>query len=129
MTKPKVFIGSSLENLAVAHLLSKGLKKKGVAPKVWNEGVFGLNKGFLEVLNEEGPKYDYAVFVLAPDDMTTSKGEQRLSVRDNVLFEGGLFMGVLGRARVFFVYDKAVEIKVPSDFAGVTLAEYDGSLI
>jgi len=35
-------------------------------------------------------------------------------------------MGVLGRDRVFLVYDETEDIKIPSDLAGVTLATYDG---
>ena len=36
-------------------------------------------------------------------------------------------MGVLGRERVFLVYDKSVALRIPSDLAGVTLASYDGT--
>jgi hypothetical protein len=46
-----------------------------------------------------------------------------------VLFESGLFMGVLGRDRVFLVYDETQDIKIPSDLAGVTLATFDGRRI
>src|SRR5262245_2023788 len=38
-------------------------------------------------------------------------------------------MGVLGRARVFLVYDEAVALKIPSDLSGITLASYDGTRI
>lgn len=57
------------------------------------------------------------MFILAPDDMTFSKDETKPAPRDNVLFESGLFMGVLGRERVFLVYDQAVGLKIPSDLA------------
>jgi hypothetical protein len=59
------------------------------------------------------------VFILAPDDMTFSKDETKPAPRENVLFEHGLFMGVLGRERVFLVYDQAVGLKIPSDLAGI----------
>lgn len=128
MTKPKLFIGSSKKNLRVAKVLAEGLEECANV-KIWDEDVFGLNQGFLETLLRELSEYDFAVFILAPDDMTTSTDVTRPAPRDNVLFESGLFMGVLGRERVFLVYDETVELKIPSDLAGVTLASYDGSRI
>jgi hypothetical protein len=128
MAKPKLFIGSSEKNLRVAKLLAGELDNCAQV-KVWNEDVFALNRGNLETLLNQLEEYDFAVFVLAPDDMTESKGETKPSPRDNVIFESGLFMGVLGRDRVFLVYDEAVPLKILSDLAGITLASYDGSLI
>jgi hypothetical protein len=128
MSKPKLFIGSSQKNLRVANVLAEGLEEYAEA-RVWSEGVFGLNEGFLETLLKKLGEYDFAVFVLASDDLTMSKEESRPSPRDNVLFESGLFMGVLGRDRVFLVYDEAVGLKIPSDLAGVSLASYDGARI
>lgn len=123
-----MFIGSSKKNLRVAKVLAEGLEEYAEV-KVWDEGVFGLNQGYLEALLKQLEEYDFAVFILAPDDMIISNEETKPSPRDNVLFESGLFMGVLGRARVFLVYDQAVGLRIPSDLAGVTLASYDGTRI
>jgi predicted nucleotide-binding protein len=65
-------------------------------------------------------QFDFAVLILAPDDVTIDQLSP--STRDNVLFEFGLFMGRLGRDRVFVVYDDSIELKKPSDLAGVMLA-------
>lgn len=128
MALPKLFIGSSQTNLRVAQVLANNLEQVADV-KVWNEGVFGMGYGFLETLVKTLEEYDFAAFILAPDDLTTSKEETKPAPRDNVLFESGLFMGVLGRDRVFLVYDETEDIKIPSDFGGVTLATYDGKLI
>lgn len=128
MTLPKLFIGSSGTNIRVAQVLGNNLKDVAEVT-VWKEGVFGMNYGFLETLVRELENYDFAAFILAPDDVTTSKDQTRPAPRDNVLFESGLFMGVLGRERVFLVYDATQDIKIPSDLAGVTLATYDGTRI
>jgi hypothetical protein len=128
MTKPKLFIGSSQKNLRVAKILAESLEEC-IDVTIWNEGVFGLNQGILETLLIKLKEFDFAAFVLAPDDMTTSKEEEKPSPRDNVLFESGLFMGELGPERVFLVYDQTVPLKIPSDLAGVTLAPYDGTRI
>jgi predicted nucleotide-binding protein len=125
MQLPKLFVGSSQKNLKVAQLLADGLEEAAEVT-IWNEGVFGLNQGFLETLLKKLEEFDFAALVLAADDLTTAKDETRPSPRDNVLFESGLFMGVLGRERVFLVCDDSVPLKIPSDLAGVTLASYDG---
>src|SRR5690242_15657281 len=125
MALPKLFIASSKTNLRVAQVLGNSLKDVA-AVRVWNEGVFGMGDGFLERLVSIVEDYDFAAFILAPDDVTTSKEVTKPAPRDNVLFESGLFMGVLGRDRVFLVYDESQDIKIPSDLAGITLATYDG---
>jgi len=128
MALPKLFIGSSQANLRVAQVLANNLEQVAEVT-IWNEGVFGMGYGFLETLVKKLEDDDFAAFVLASDDVTTSKEETRPAPRDNVLFESGLFMGVLGRDRVFLVYDETQDIKIPSDLAGVTLATYDGKRI
>jgi hypothetical protein len=128
MSKPKLFVGSSQKNLSIAQILADSLEEV-TDVTIWNEGVFGLNQGFLDTLLSKLREFDFAAFVLAPDDVTTSKDEERPSPRDNVLFESGLFMGELGPDCVFLVFDQDVPLKIPSDLAGVTLAPYDGKRI
>src|SRR5829696_1641972 len=104
MAKQKLFIGSSQANIAVARLVANRLEGDGSAEvTVWNEGVFSLNKGFLEKLLALLSEFDFAVLIWAPDDITESKGESKASPRDNVIFECGLFMGAVGRDRVFII--------------------------
>lgn len=126
MPKPRLFIGSSKENLEVARVFEEGLKDCAEI-KPWYNGVFDLNKGYLESLLETRKECEFALFIIAGDDLTTSKAETLLSPRDNVLFESGLLMGELGRDRVFLVCDESAALKIPSDFAGVTLASYNGA--
>lgn len=128
MAKPRLFIGSSQKNLRVAQLLASSLKDCAQV-EIWNQGFFGMGEGYLESLVKKLEDYDFAAFILAPDDMTSSGAETRPAPRDNVLFESGLFMGVLGRDRVFLVVDPSAQLKIPSDLAGITLANYDGTRV
>jgi len=125
MTTPRVFIGSSQKHLNVARAIESGLEKCCARVDVWDEGVFTMNKAFLERLVEILDDYDFAVLVFASDDLTTSKGSRKASPRDNVIFECGLFMGALGRDRVFIVHDGNPNLKIPTDFSGITLASFD----
>jgi hypothetical protein len=130
MSDVKLFIGSSGASAGVGRLIADCLERRGCADvRVWDEGVFTLNEGVLERLLNIVNDYDFAVMIWGPDDVTESKGEPEASPRDNVIFECGLFMGRLGRDRVFVVCDESAKVKVPSDFAGITLAYYKGSRI
>lgn len=77
-------------------------------------------------------RFDYAVLVLTPDDITVKRGTTLQTARDNVLFELGLFMGALGRERTFVVHEETHALALPTDLLGVTTCTYtsrdDGNL-
>lgn len=121
--RPSVFIGSSSEGLPVAKAFRDALSEAADAT-VWHEGIFGLGDGTLESLVAAAQRFDFAVLVLTPDDLVTSRKQRLQSARDNVLFECGLFIGKLGRHRTFIAFDRRTKIKIPSDLAGITLAAF-----
>lgn len=130
--KPKLFIGSSTEGLEVARGIELQLEHDAEVT-VWKDGVFGLGKGTLESLVLALGEFDFAILVLTPDDMMVSRDEKFQSPRDNILLELGMFIGRLGRERTFIVFNRDKDLKLPSDLAGVTMAEYgdrqDGNLV
>ena len=123
MSRPALFIGCSSEAHDVAAAIQENLDND-FESQIWTQGVFGLTKGYLESLIEIGQTHQFAVIILTPDDMVESRGETLASPRDNVIFEIGLFIGALGRDRTYIVYDRDVELKIPSDLAGLSLAGY-----
>lgn len=131
MNKPAIFIGSSSEGLDAAREIAVHLQDDAEVT-IWNEGVFTLGSSFLESLIAALDRFDFAVVVMTPDDLTTSRNVERFSARDNVLFELGLFMGKLGRSRTFIVFNSDADIRIPSDLSGITAATYhnriDGNL-
>jgi CRP/FNR family cyclic AMP-dependent transcriptional regulator len=46
-------------------------------------------------------------------------------MRDNVLFELGLFMGKLTRYRTILIHPRVKDLKIPSDLQGLTLIPYE----
>lgn len=126
MVKPKVFIASSSESLAVTRAISTNFEHDyEVTP--WNSGNFTLSSTTINDLITRSATTDFAVFVFQPDDLIESRGKHEHVVRDNVLFELGLFIGAIGIKRCFIVKPRGVELKLPSDLLGITSAEYDAN--
>ncbi|HWB09461.1 MAG TPA: TIR domain-containing protein [Pirellulales bacterium] len=130
--RPSMFIGSSSEGLGIAEAIQLNLDR-ACEVTVWSQGIFGLGTGAtLQSLAARLDDFDFAVLVLTADDVTISRGETKHSPRDNVLLELGMGIGALGQDRTFIVCDRDVELKLPSDLAGVTPATYqihaDGNL-
>ena len=123
-TRPCVFVGSSSEGLPIAETIQV-LLDSTCEVTIWSQGVFGLSQGTLESLVGVLDDFDFAILVLTPDDLISSRETEGRAPRDNVLFELGLFMGALGRTRTFIVYDRKAGLKLPSDLAGVSAATYE----
>src|SRR5579864_7728444 len=123
--KPVVFVGSSSEKSDVALAIQSNLDATADV-RVWNQGIFGLSKGTLESLVEVIGDSDFAVFVLAPDDIVELRDKAYQTPRDNLAFELGLSFGLIGSERTYFVVPRKMEdLRLPSDLAGVTAATYD----
>jgi hypothetical protein len=124
MGKPALFVGSSSEQLLTARAI-KTLLQRDAEVKVWDKGVFNLGTSTLDDLLGALEEFDFAVFVFQADDLTRIREIQKPTVRDNVVFELGLFMGRMGKERTFWVTprgDKAPH--VPTDLSGITQASF-----
>lgn len=120
---PKLFVISSSEALPVAREVADELQRDAW-PNVWNEGVFFAGGYSLEALEAAVEQSDFAVAVCDADDIVTSRKSTQPAIRDNVLFELGLFMGRLTRSRAFLLHPNVEGLKVPSDLFGLTLLSY-----
>ena len=120
-TLPSVFVGSSTEGLACARAVRSQLADAAVLV-LWNEGFFALGRTFIETLVNELPRFDFAILILTADALISERDAAVLGPRDNLIFELGLFTAGLGRSRTFVI--KESRIKMPTDLAGVTMAEY-----
>lgn len=124
--KPKLFIGSSSQRLPIAHALKQGLAECADVT-VWDEAPeFRLGQSILDALVDVGRAYDFALLVFGQDDLTMMGGVERPTVRDNVIFELGLFMGHMGTGRAFWLSprgDKAPHLT--SDLGGIVHLAFD----
>jgi hypothetical protein len=121
--KPQVFIGSSSEGLAVAYSLQSNLDEAADVT-VWNQDVFHPSEFILESLLKQLPRADLGIFVFSPDDLISMRGVEHATVRDNVIFEFGLFVGHLGRDKSIIVAPKGENPRLPSDLLGVNILKY-----
>lgn len=122
--QPVLFIGSSTEGLNLVNEIYKRFQDQPVVLRPWSEGVFQASYTAIENLVKSAQESDFAALVLTSDDVTISRGKKLPSPRDNVIFELGLFMGALGRERVFILKPRGIDVRIPSDLLGVTWLEY-----
>lgn len=122
--RPQLFIGSSAKSVRFAYAIQQNLEDDAEVT-VWKQGIFKLTKSAVENLVGALGRSDFAVFVFAPDDTVQLGNKKYSAVRDNVVFELGLFMGKLGRDRVFVVTPKRSDLRIPTDLAGITLGRFD----
>src|SRR5215469_1666722 len=127
MEKPRIFLGSSGQQEKLLEALTRGLEEVArVDP--WTTS-FNPGTTTLERLLELTREVDFAAFVFARDDWTSASartsspaGAGQASPRDNVVFEAGLFGGVLGMRRTFILHANGA--KLPTDLLGLTSIRY-----
>lgn len=127
MDKPRIFLGSSGKQEKLLQALTRGLDDIAhVIPWTtsFNPGTTTLGR-----LVELSHEVDFAAFAFARDDWTSvgaaasaAAESGQASPRDNVVFEAGLFGGVLGMRRTFILH--ANGSKLPSDLLGLTSVRY-----
>jgi len=129
MESKKLFIGSSTESLPIAEAVMYHLNKNKIAKAtMWPREFYLSSYTLVDLLNAiDKRNFDYAIFIFGGDDKIESRGVTKLTPRDNVIFEAGLFIGRLGFNRVFFLIPKSinkkkVDIKILSDLAGLNLS-------
>ena len=123
---PKIFIASSSEGLGVARTVHGLLQQQlddNAEVNLWT-WEFELSTTYIEELERASRETDFAILVLTPDDVTTSRESAKPAPRDNVVFELGLFIGSLGRERCILVHEQGQDLKLPTDLLGVNLATF-----
>jgi len=127
MSKPRIFLGSSGKQEKLLQALARGLEEVALVDP-WTTS-FQPGTTTLERLLELVHEVDFAAFVFARDDWTSTSPPQsplpesgQASPRDNVVFEAGLFGGVLGMRRTFILHANGA--KLPSDLLGLTSVRY-----
>ncbi|MFT3785687.1 MAG: nucleotide-binding protein [Tepidisphaeraceae bacterium] len=125
--RPTVFIGSSAKSLPWAREVKAELDHDADVT-IWAQDVFQPGRYVLPSLVAELDRFDFGIFIAAPDDVVVKNGNAGTVTRDNVIFEMGLFCGRLGVDRTFLFVPRGVpNLTLPSDLLGLIPFEYDGT--
>lgn len=129
--KPKFFIGSTWRVYAYVEALVRACDDKTqfpegfpLEPVPWRspfEDPHCSDASFLDVLSRQAYQCDYGVFFFTPEDAIQTPGsQQQFNVRDNVVFEAGLFVGSKGKNNTLVVVNAVDEhsTKMPTDYVG-----------
>lgn len=122
----RIFVGSSSEAAEVDRKVRSILESLGVEVVDWRKA-FQPGDFAVDVLLELGMTVDGALMIVTPDDLVVHRGDERLSPRDNVLFELGMFLAHFGRRRAaaVHVFTDQGSAKLPSDLSGLTTLQLD----
>lgn len=123
MTKPTLFIASSVEGLRIADAINANLEHDAHCT-IWRAGTFKLSSQSVDDLVKKSSTIDFSVFVFTPDDVATIRKHEEAIARDNVVFEMGLFVGSIGKDRCYIVKPRGVQMHLPSDLLGMNPADY-----
>ena len=125
MDKAKIFIASSGRTFVLAEKLRDELSTEFCQATLWSEeGRLQPGSTIIEMLEGVAEQYDFAVIILAKDDVMTAGDGEILKARDNCVFEAGLFMSAIGRKRCFLV-NSVAQSDLPSDLSGVISIQFD----
>ncbi len=123
----RLFIGSSSEHLDYAESVQLNLSHvKNLDVICWSQNTFRISHYPLDDLLTQLEHMSFGVFILAPDDYVKIRDDNYYCVRDNVIFEMGMFFGALGRERTFFMAPEDIHnsYHIPSDLDGINYAKY-----
>ena len=94
--KSKLFVASSIEARPVANEIKEILERNKYQAQLWTEDFFQPGTSTYSSVATQIRNFDGGIFVLSPDDGYLSRNGPGWTPRPNVLFELGMFSGVLG---------------------------------
>jgi len=123
--RQSVFLASSSEGLEIANAIHSELEFIAEVT-LWNQEVFRPSATGIENMLRSLSNFDFAIFVFTPDDAVDYRGTKSMVVRDNVMFELGMFLGRIGRDRCFFFMPRdSSSLRIPTDMSGMVPLIYD----
>ena len=126
VNKPKLFIASSKESIHIVEAIN--IKLSTTCDISQWDNAFDPSSFTFPTLVKKANEVDFAIFVFHPDDEIVIRENTYSIVRDNVLFELGLFVGTLGIEKCFIICPESIDqktLRIPTDLSGITYCTYD----
>lgn len=118
--KPTVFLSSSEEGAGLADAV-RSLLERDCRVLFWIDSLVELDAEKRDCLVEAVEQADLAILFLAGDELEPRKNSSR-RLRDQVILELGVFMGVLGWDRTLLLCREDRDVDLP--FQGINVARY-----
>ncbi|GAB4023358.1 hypothetical protein GCM10028808_73570 [Spirosoma migulaei] len=119
----KIFIGSSKEQYNTLVEIANIVESNGHIPVRWDEpGLFRPGSFILNRLVEIANDVDASIIIFAEDDKVWYRYDITTQPRDNVIFEHGIFTGVLGSENAIIL--KVGSAKIASDLGGINYIDF-----
>jgi hypothetical protein len=122
-----VLVASSTEVRIIARDLRTRLPEDW-SVVLWDESVIRPGQSVWEGLIDVCRAIDVAVLLLTADDVLEQRGRRQAVPRDNLIFEAGLCMGLLGPERTLLVQQLDLDLRLPSDLEGITRVRFPAPL-
>ena len=126
INKPKLFIASSTESIHIVEAINIKLSTTCEVSQ-W-DNAFDPSSFTFPTLVKKANEVNFAIFVFHPDDEIIIRENTYSIVRDNVLFELGLFVGKKKKKKCFIICPESMDqktLRIPTDLSGITYCTYD----
>lgn len=122
ITNNKVFIVHG-HNSDLKYRTAHILQKLGLEPIILQEET-NSSKTIIEKIEKYGKQVQAAIILFTPDDIGKSASGEDIMARgrQNVVFEAGYFMGLLGRNKTILIQSDA-SIELPGDLNGIVYSD------
>ena len=119
--RPRIFIVHGHDSSALDQLCALIKDDFHLPPPIVLRDQASRGKTLIEKIEDEAPNIDLAIVLLTPDDrvIAPNGAEEHRQARQNVIFELGYFMGLIGRAHGRIILLHKDNVQIPSDIQGI----------
>ena len=121
---PKLFISALPESVSIARHLQNRLAHDDIIVTIFSDTIFEPSDNAFNSFLDEAGQSDFCAFVFSSDAPVFNRKGLQSVVRDNIVFEIGLFIGVVGRNRTFLIKPSQLDIKIPTRLFSLKVFEY-----
>ena len=123
---PRIYIGSSSEAEKIDRHVRSIIENLGGEAISWRD-ISKPGDNMVDVLIDLASSIDGALLIATPDDPTVYRSMDRMSPRDNIILELGIFISQLGKHRTGIVHvvpPSQSSASLPSNLHGLTTIKY-----